>query len=81
MNLHADLMNVKVEIQTEEQRIRPQKSEVERLWADNRKACQILKWHPEFAGNDGFRKGLEKTIEWFSKPENNSKYKSDLYIL
>ena len=77
----AEIMEAEIKILTDVQRLRPEKSEVERLWADNRKACEMLKWHPEYTGKDGFRRGLEKTIEWFSKPENNSTYKSDLYIL
>lgn len=77
----AELMNLEIEIQTDEQRLRPEKSEVERLWADNSKALALCKWAPQYAGEEGFRKGLEKTIEWFTKRENIAKYKSDIYNL
>ena len=75
----ADVMGKEIEIQTEEQRLRPRKSEVERLWADNTKAKQLLKWQPKYGGITGFRKGLEKTIEWFIDQSNLKTYKSDKY--
>ncbi|MBB5149727.1 NAD-dependent 4,6-dehydratase LegB [Ureibacillus thermosphaericus] len=75
----ADIMDVELKIQTDEQRLRPEKSEVERLWADNSKAKQLLGWEPEYAGKDGLRKGLEETIEWFTNPKNLSQYKADVY--
>ena len=79
VKLIADLMNTEIEIQTEEQRLRPDKSEVERLWADNTKAKQLLKWQPKYGGITGFQKGLEKTVEWFMDQSNMKTYKSDKY--
>jgi len=75
----ADLMESKTEIRTDRQRLRPKKSEVERLWADNEKAKNFLEWEPKFAGTDGFRKGLAKTIEWVTDQSNLLIYKSDKY--
>ncbi|QGM31029.1 SDR family NAD(P)-dependent oxidoreductase [Bacillus sp. N3536] len=75
----ADIMNVNLNIETDEQRLRPDKSEVERLWAENKKAKELLGWEPSFGGKDGFRRGLEETIEWFTKPENLSSFKTDVY--
>jgi len=77
----ADLMSVDVNIISDEKRIRPTKSEVERLWADNQKARKILNWTPKYAGESGFRKGLLETIEWFSDPNNLRFYKSNIYNL
>jgi dTDP-glucose 4,6-dehydratase len=77
--LIAKLMNVDVEIETDEQRLRPDKSEVERLWADNGKAGELLNWHPIYSNLEGLTKGLEKTIEWFSNPQNLRNYKLDRY--
>lgn len=77
----AEVMNAKVEISTDEQRLRPEKSEVERLWASNAKAKDLLGWQPEYGGHDGFRKGLAKTAEWFLQPGNLRQYKSDIYNL
>ncbi len=68
--LIAKLMNVTIKIKTDEQRLRPEKSEVERLWADNKKAEELLNWHPEFSNLDGLSRGLEKTVEWFTTPQN-----------
>ena len=79
VHLIAKLMNTTVEIETDEQRLRPEKSEVERLWADNKKAAELLNWHPDFSNLDGLSRGLEKTIEWFSDPLNLRNYKSDRY--
>lgn len=77
----AEVMGAHIEIVTDEDRLRPEKSEVERLWADNAKAAALLGWHPHFAGRDGFRAGIARTVEWFSDPTNLSRYKSDIYNL
>ena len=78
-HLIAKLMHADIEIETDEQRLRPEKSEVERLWADNKKAAELLDWHPNFSNLDGLSRGLEKTIDWFSDPQNLRNYKSDRY--
>lgn len=75
----ADIMNVNLTIETDEQRLRPEKSEVERLWADNQKAKDLLGWEPRYGGKEGFRRGLEETIEWFTNPANLASYKTDVY--
>ena len=72
-------MGQEIEILTDTQRLRPEKSEVERLWADNTKAKKLLEWEPEFCGGNGFRRGLAKTIEWITDPHNLLNYKSDKY--
>lgn len=77
--LIAELMGVELDIESDETRFRPAKSEVERLWASNAKAEKLFDWRPEFAGIEGFRRGLEKTIEWFRDPANLAGYKSDIY--
>ena len=59
----AKMMNSEIEIISDDQRIRPSKSEVERLWADNQKAKNILGWQPSFGGIEGFERGIEKTVE------------------
>lgn len=75
----ANIMNVELEIVTDEQRLRPEKSEVERLWADNQKAKKLLGWEPSYGGKEGFKGGLTETIAWFSNPQNLSSYKTDVY--
>ena len=77
--LIADLMGQEIEILTDTKRLRPEKSEVERLWADNEKAKKLLEWEPKYGGPDGFRRGLAKTIEWITEQANLLTYKSDKY--
>lgn len=77
----AKLMNTKLELVDDEQRIRPENSEVERLHASIEKAKILLGWQPELKGLAGFETGLKKTIEWFSNPSNLSRYKADRYNL
>ncbi len=79
VRLIADLMGVEVEIETDEQRIRPANSEVERLWADNGLARELTGWQPAYGGLDGFRRGLQETIAWFTDGENLKGYKSNQY--
>jgi dTDP-glucose 4,6-dehydratase len=77
--LIAEAMNAEIEIITDEVRLRPENSEVERLWADNAKAGQLFGWQPNYGGREGFKRGLTETAEWFSRPENLRGYKSDIY--
>ena len=79
--LIAKVMSVDIEILTEKKRLRPKKSEVERLWADNRKAKDMLNWQPAYGGLDGFKRGLKETAEWFTDSGDLSVYKSDIYNL
>tara|TARA_Y100000031_G_C8216599_1_gene383704 strand:+ start:563 stop:1579 length:1017 start_codon:yes stop_codon:yes gene_type:complete len=75
----ADLMKVDIEVETEDQRLRTEKSEVERLWADNEKAKKLTAWEPQYSGKDGFKRGLIETVEWFTDPENLRSYKASVY--
>jgi NAD dependent epimerase/dehydratase len=79
VRLIAEVMGRDIEVVTDEDRLRPQNSEVERLWADNRKARQMFDWSPAYAGRDGFRRGLAETAQWFCDPRNLAAYKSDRY--
>jgi len=77
----ADVMGAEIEIITDDQRLRPDKSEVERLWADNTKAKKLLGWQPEYSGLAGFKLGLKETANWFVSSSNLAGYKSDRYNL
>lgn len=77
----ARVMGVEVEIVADDQRLRPERSEVERLWASNAKAKQILDWEPAYGGLEGFSRGLRETIEWFAEPDNFRRYRVDAYNL
>ncbi len=78
-HLIAESMDTAIEIVSDEIRIRPENSEVERLWASNTKAKEIFGWEPKYSGRDGFKQGLLETIEWFTKAENLREYKSEDY--
>ncbi len=79
VTLISEIFNIKIKISTDENRLRPEKSEVNRLLADNTKAKEILKWEPIFSGRDGLKTGLQNTIKWMSKKENFNFYKSKQY--
>jgi dTDP-glucose 4,6-dehydratase len=71
----------KPEVEVEHERIRPEKSEVQRLHADNFLAKQLLGWSPRFGGRDGFEQALLKTVEWFSDPINLGHYRISSYTV
>ena len=77
----AEAMDTTIEIITDEQRLRPQNSEVERLWASNTKAREVLGWQPEYGGHHGFMRGIKETISWFRDPSHLAGYKADIYNL
>lgn len=79
VRLIAERMGADVTIQTDEERLRPEKSEVERLCAANDRARKLTGWTPEYAGREGLARGLDETIAWFSQPENLHRYKAHLY--
>jgi len=61
----------------DEIRLRPEKSEVERLLGCNKKIKRLTGWTPEV----NFEEGIARTIDWFRKPENMSKYKANMYVV
>jgi len=77
----AEVMGAEIEIVTDDQRLRPEKSEVERLWASNDKARELLDWQPQYGGLEGFRRGLIETVAWFNNPAHLASYKFDIYNL
>ncbi|WP_374165853.1 NAD-dependent 4,6-dehydratase LegB [Arcticibacter sp. MXS-1] len=70
-----DIINPKARIVTDEVRLRPEKSEVERLLGSNVKIRELTNWRPEY----DLSSGLQETIQWFREPTNLSQYKADLY--
>lgn len=75
LNLIKGFMDSDVEFITDEQRLRPEKSEVFRLCCDNRKIHELTGFTPQYS----LEKGLRETIDWFTDPENLSRYKIDIY--
>ena len=75
LELIKELMNSDVSFISDQQRIRPESSEVNRLWCDNSKIKLLTGFEPKIS----LKEGLKKTIDWVSKPENLKKYKTDIY--
>ncbi|HRE32923.1 MAG TPA: NAD-dependent 4,6-dehydratase LegB [Candidatus Berkiella sp.] len=75
----ASLMNTDINITCDEQRLRPSKSEVERLLSNNMMAKELLGWEPKHQALAGLRTGLQKTIEWFLHKDNQAMYKAGIY--
>ena len=78
LRLICKILNTKVEVNLDQKRLRPKKSEVNQLLSNNKKAQKILKWRPSLSGKKGFENGLKKTIEWSIKNKKNIK-KIDIY--
>ncbi len=75
VKLIADVMGSKVRILCDEERLRPEKSEVQRLRCDNSKLQKASGFAPQVT----LREGLQRTVRWFTQPENLRQYKGDLY--
>jgi dTDP-glucose 4,6-dehydratase len=75
----AELMGRKITIRVDEQRLRPDASEVERLWAATEKAKALTDWKPQYSGREGFQRGLAETIAWFKDPRNLAGYDPTRY--
>lgn len=75
LNLIKEIMSSDVQFIRDEQRIRPGKSEVHRLWCDNGLIEELCGFKPSYSLKDG----LTATIEWFLKKENLANYKTDIY--
>ncbi|TAF63621.1 MAG: SDR family NAD(P)-dependent oxidoreductase [Cytophagales bacterium] len=70
------LMNAShINLWQDPQRIRPEKSEVKRLWCDNTKIKTLTGFEPQY----NIEQGLQLTIDWFLEPKNKEKYKTDIY--
>ncbi|WP_118182353.1 NAD-dependent 4,6-dehydratase LegB [Paraburkholderia phosphatilytica] len=79
VKLIAETMNADIRIETDEARLRPEHSEVERLLADASRLRALTGWKPEHEGLDGFRRGIDKTVRWFVERDNLAGYKTGIY--
>ena len=75
LHLIRELMHSDVQFTVDEQRLRPDSSEVYRLWCDNRKIHQRTGFTPQYS----LRSGLQATVDWFCRQENLAKYKAGIY--
>lgn len=74
-NLIAELLDIKIEIKPSDERIRPSKSEVERLYCDNSKLLKHTSWEPKYS----LKQGIKEVINWMKDPQNLFRYKSERY--
>ncbi len=72
-------MSTKVEIKLDKKRLRPKKSEVLRLRANNSKARKLLNWKPKYIKRKGFLAAIRKTINWYSNSANLKNFKGNFY--
>lgn len=79
-NLISELMNHTIKIETENDRLRPDNSEVNRLYGCNKKIQTLTDWKPKYQGLEGFTNGLKITIDWF-KDANNLKLYHPEYLI
>lgn len=75
VKLIAEIIGSEIEIASDDIRIRPGKSEVERLWCDNSKIARLTGFKPEV----DLREGLKRSVDWFSVPANLKRYKTEIY--
>ena len=75
LKLIKELMFSDVTFINESERNRPEKSEVFRLWCDNKKIIDLIDYKPQ----TNIQEGLKKTINWITKPENLKNYKYEIF--
>tara|TARA_B100000925_G_scaffold284728_1_gene260096 strand:- start:256 stop:1254 length:999 start_codon:yes stop_codon:yes gene_type:complete len=79
INSIAEILGKNIKLKVDKNRVRNDNTEVDRLYSNNSLAKELLGWQPNYAGKSGFKKGLKKTIDWFSDNFNTKNYKSDIY--
>lgn len=79
--LIGKIMDAEIEIVTDEKRIRPEGSEVNRLFGDNSLIRELTGWEPRYAGLNGFERGLKETARWFTDPANLIRYRPSDYTV
>ena len=81
VNVIAEVMNKQLSIVQDQKRIRPDGSEVMRLFSDNSKLRQLTNWSPVHEGLPGFFHGVQETAAWFSDRNNLKLYRTGRYIV
>ena len=75
----SKIIGYRIDIKKDFKRVRPKKSEVNRLFANNKKAKKILNWSPKLSKKSDFENSLKKTVEWFSNEKNINQYKINIF--
>jgi NAD dependent epimerase/dehydratase len=70
-----EILDTRVTIVTDDARVRPTASEVERLWCDNSKIFALTRFRPQVA----LKEGLTRTVAWLREPHNLARYKTEIY--
>lgn len=77
----CEISGRKVAVTEDPARVRPEYSEVDRLWSDSSKIETAFGWKPAHAGRDGLYRGLEKTYAWFRDNSNEAGYDAKRYVV
>jgi NAD dependent epimerase/dehydratase len=75
VGLIKEIMQADITVETDDERKRPEQSEVERLWCDNTRIRELTGFEPQTS----LREGLARTVEWLRQPDNFRKYKANIY--
>jgi NAD dependent epimerase/dehydratase len=81
VDMLCEISGRKVAVTEDPARVRPENSEVERLWSDSSKIESAFGWKPAHAGRDGLYRGLEKTYAWFRNNSNDAGYDAKRYVV
>ena len=81
VDMLSEISGRKVVVAEDPARVRPENSEVERLWSDSSKIESAFGWKPSHAGRDGLYRGLEKTYAWFRDNSNEAGYDAKRYVV
>ena len=74
VQLVGEITGKPLQVLTEQVRLRPENSEVDRLLCDSTKARTLLGWQPRLAGREGLKAGLTESLQWFADPDNRKHY-------
>jgi NAD dependent epimerase/dehydratase len=81
VDMIRDISGQGLEVVEDVERLRPEASEVERLWSDSSRMSKTFGWSPEHAGKEGLLRGLEKTYAWFREHFDDPGYQSSAYVV
>ncbi len=78
--LISKIMKREIVIVSDDKRLRPESSEVNRLFGSNKKLIELTGWEPRYGGLEGFKEGLKLTVDWFSESKNLNNYSTNYEI-
>jgi dTDP-glucose 4,6-dehydratase len=81
VDMICEIAGRKIDIVEDPDRVRPENSEVERLWSDSSRIHEKFGWTPNHSGRDGLYRGLEKTYAWFRDNYTSAGYDPAQYVV